>query len=271
MQLPWNKILTREQVQFWEKNGYIILPGLFQISEVEAVNRIVEQGRSDPRTFGNATVDVLHGEHSGKRFPAADVPVEALKGPVKINNLFLEKPEVLHLALNERLTRILSELLGGAPMVCNSLNFLWGSQQPDHFDTWYMPPIVPDKMAVSSICLEDVRPDAGPVVYYPGTHKIRPYRFSHGGLKAEREEMWLCREYLEEQLKKMQPERHEYLGKAGDVFIWHGQLLHGGTAIRDLSQTRRTLVTHYWRAKDDVRAVKMHKTGYYLEREHLLT
>jgi ectoine hydroxylase-related dioxygenase (phytanoyl-CoA dioxygenase family) len=271
MRFPWSGVLTREQRHFWDDNGYLVLPGLFKADEVESVNKIVEQGRSDPRSLGDATVDVLHGEHVGKRFPASETPIEAFQGPVKINNLFLENTEVRHLALNERLTRILSDLLDGAPMVCHSLNFLWGSQQPDHFDTWYMPPIVANKMVVSSICLEDVQPDAGPLVYYPGTHKLRPYHFSHGRIEAVREEMGLCREYLDEQLKKMKPKRCEFLGKAGDVFLWHGQLLHGGSGIQDLSKTRKTLVTHYWRAKDDARAVKVHRTGYYLKRQDLAT
>jgi len=56
--------------------------------------------------------------------------------------------------------------------------------------------------------------------------------------------MGLCREFSEGQLKQIQPERLEYLGKTGDVFVSHGQLLHGGSGIRDLTQTRKTLVTH---------------------------
>jgi ectoine hydroxylase-related dioxygenase (phytanoyl-CoA dioxygenase family) len=263
-----NSVLTPEQIQFWNDNGYLVIPGLFQLEEVESVNRLIEQGRSDPRSLGNATVDVLHGEHTGKRFRAAEAPVDAFQGPIKINDLFLEKPEVRNLALNERLTAILSDLLDGAPMVCNSLNFLWGSQQPDHIDAWYMPPVVPNTMAVSSICLEDVRPDAGPLVYYPGTHKIKPFVFSTGGLGSVPEEMWLCQTYLEQELRKTHYERCEFLGKAGDVFLWHGQLLHGGSGIQDLAKTRKTLVTHYWRAKDDPRAVKVHPTGYYLQRDH---
>ena len=155
-------------------------------------------------------------------------------------------------------------------MVCNSLNFIWGSQQPDHFDTWYMPPPVANKMVVSSICLEDVDPIAGPLVYYPGSHKIPPYVFSHGRIDAIEAEMPACRAYLEEKLKEYHPERKLFLGKAGDVFIWHAQLLHGGTGIKDLGHTRRTLVTHYWRAGDvePERAVEVHKTGFYLKRAH---
>ncbi len=142
----------------------------------------------------------MHGDHIGKRFRAAEAPREAFGGPIKVNDLFLDEPEVRHLALNQRLTAILSALLDGPPMVCNSLNFMWGSQQPAHFDSWYMPPPVENKMAVSSICLEDVYPDAGPLTYFPGSHKLKPYRFSHGGIHAVEAEMPACRAYLEEQL-----------------------------------------------------------------------
>jgi len=34
------------------------------------------------------------------------------------------------------------------------------------------------------------------------------------------------------------------------VFIWSCQIAHGGTPIADPKSTRRSLVTHYWRADD---------------------
>jgi ectoine hydroxylase-related dioxygenase (phytanoyl-CoA dioxygenase family) len=262
--------VAAEQKQFWEDHGYLVLSGFFQPKEVQAVNAIVEQAKRNPSTLGDATVDVLHGPYLGKRLRGADAPSEVFQGPIKINDLFLDEPNVRHLALNPRLTEILSELLEGAPMVCNSLNFIWGSQQPDHFDTWYMPPPVRNKLAVSSICLEDVDPSAGPLVYYAGSHKMEPYKFSHGGVHAVDSEMPACRAYLEDQLALHKPARQVFLGKAGDVFLWHGQLLHGGTSISNPERTRKTLVTHYWRAQDvePERVARVHKTGYYLKREH---
>lgn len=285
--------LTAQQKQFWNDNGYLILSSFFEPAEVEAVNAIVDRRIQDPGSFGNATIDVLTGEYAGKRFRAVDAPREAFQGPIKINDLFLDEPAVRNLALNQRLTHILSQLLGDTPLVCNSLNFLWGSQQPAHFDTWYMPsplrevepptgirgwfsrpqppePPRHDRLAVSSICLEDVHPDAGPLVYYPGTHKLEPYRFSHGGIHAVEAEMAACRAYLEQQLAKNNIEKKQFLGKAGDVFLWHGQLLHGGSQIKDPARTRKTLVTHYWRLRDvpPERAVKVHKTGYHEKRGH---
>lgn len=273
MPIPWlgrKSPLSSEQKQFWDENGYLILSRFFKPRNVRTVNSIVDHRIANPASFGNATVDVLHGEHIGKRFRGADAPREAFGGPIKLNDLFLDEPEVRQLALNDRLTAILSMLLDGAPMVCNSLNFMWGSQQPPHFDTWYMPPPVENKMAVSSICLEDVHPDAGPLTYYPGSHKLPPYRFSHGGIHAIDAEMPACRAYLDEQLSAHRLHGQEFIGKAGDVFIWHGQLLHGGTGIKDLARTRKSLVTHYWRAQDvePERAVKVHESGYYLKREH---
>jgi hypothetical protein len=53
-------------------------------------------------------------------------------------------------------------------MICNSLNFERGSQQPFHIDTWYMPPPVEGRMVVASIAVDDVDADNGPMAYYPG-------------------------------------------------------------------------------------------------------
>jgi phytanoyl-CoA hydroxylase len=283
--------LTRKQKHFWNENGYLILPAFFDRAEVDAVNRVVERRMADPSSFGQATVDALHGEHVGKRFRAVEAPREVFNGPIKINDLFLDEPEVRNLALSERLTRILSGLLDGAPLVCNSLNFIWGSQQPDHVDSWFMPAPVPrspvprglwpwrkptelpdfnKRLAVSSICLEDVHPDAGPLAYYPGSHKIPPFRFPNGGFAALQEGTAKCSDYVHQEIAKAGLRRDEFLGKAGDVFLWHGQLVHGGSAIHEPSRTRKTLVTHYWRAADvdPSKAVKVHKTGFYEKRGH---
>lgn len=298
--------LTAVQKKDWKEKGYLILRSFFSRDEVEAVNSLVDRRIENPETFGEATVvDVLAGPHVGKGFRATEAPREVFQVPIKINDLFLDEAEVRHLALNEGLTGILSQLLGGAPLICNSLSFLWGSQQPDHFDSWYMPPpsryesalsklqplaIGPaaalvsrsfeflmsrelpagDRLAVSSICLEDVHPDAGPLTYYPGSHKIPPYRFSHGGIHAVSGEMPACRAYVERQIQQAGLTREEFPGKAGDVFLWHGQLLHGGSPIHEPTRTRKTLVTHYWRARDvpKERRVRVHETGFYQKREH---
>ena len=101
-----------------------------------------------------------------------------------------------------------------------------------------------------SIALEDVDPDAGPLRYYPGSHKIPPYRFSNGRYNLNLDEKPQCIEYIEQQLINSGIEPLEFSAKKGDVFIWHAHLLHGGTPINNPSLTRKSLVTHYFCSED---------------------
>ena len=289
--------LSSEQKKFWYENGYLILPGFFGRQDTNAVNEVVESRMAAPGTFGGATVDPLLGPFAGRRFRAAEAPKEVWNGPVKINDLFLDEPPVMKLALSERLTAILADLLDGAPAVCNSLNFIWGSQQPAHVDSWFMPAPIPKhslklrirqrfgyhalvrrlvpevwnpRLAVTSVCLEDVHKDAGPLVFYPRSHKIPPYRSADGMYTFPATEAPQCRTYVQHELEKRGLTPEHFFGREGDVFLWHGQLVHGGASIMDRRQTRKTLVTHYWRAQDmdPERIVQLHKTGFYLKRTH---
>ena len=51
--------------------------------------------------------------------------------------------------------------------------------------------------------------------------------------------------YLAEQVEKLNLKKETFLPKRGDVLIWHGSLLHEGTAVKDKLRTRRSYVTHY--------------------------
>jgi phytanoyl-CoA hydroxylase len=283
--------LTSEQNGFWRDNGYLILASFFSREEVQSVNSVIERRMADPASFGKATVDVLDGQYVGQRFRAAEAPDEVFRGPIKINDLFLDEPEVRNLALNERLTGVLSDLLDGPPLICNSLNFIWGSQQPEHVDSWFMPappafsplmvrvrrrlglPIWNHRLVVSSVCLEDVHPDAGPLTFFPASHRIEPYRPTTGSLAVPKSEVEQCAAYVMEQVRKRGLRREKFAGRAGDVFLWHGQLMHGGSHINDQRRTRKTLVTHYWRAQDldPARTVRVHQTGFYEKRTHQQT
>ncbi|HEX3685568.1 MAG TPA: phytanoyl-CoA dioxygenase family protein [Bryobacteraceae bacterium] len=289
--------MTREQKRFWRENGYLILPAFFSPQDVDAVNEIVESRIAAPGSFGAATVDPLEGVFAGKRFRAAEAPKEVWAGAVKINDLFLDEPAVMKLALGERLTGLLMGLLDGPPAVCNSLNFIWGSQQPAHVDSWFMPAPIPKnwlrlrirrrfghhalvrrlvpelwnpRLAVSSVCLEDVREDAGPLTFYPRSHRIPPYRSSGGMYTFPVSEAPLCRGYVEREIKKRGLALEHFVGRKGDVFLWHGQLVHGGAPILAKQQTRKTLVTHYWRAQDmdPERVLQLHNAGFYEKRTH---
>jgi ectoine hydroxylase-related dioxygenase (phytanoyl-CoA dioxygenase family) len=190
-----------------------------------------------------------------------------------LNDLYLTRPEVRQMALDARLVRVLRDLLDGAPAICNSLHFERGSQQAFHFDTYYMPGPCVGGLIVSSICLEDVDVQAGPVRYYPGSHRIPPYRFSHGGVHAVPDEMELATKYALGEVERRELAEQPFLGRKGDVLLWHEQLYHGGSPIADQAKTRRSLVTHYWK-RDLIELApgwtlrKQNRHGGYIERPH---
>jgi phytanoyl-CoA hydroxylase len=154
--------------------------------------------------------------------------------------------------LSKPLARVLRELLGSEVAICNSLYFERGSQQPYHIDTFYMagPQRRPDTLIVTSICLEDHHPDAGRLTYYPGSHKIPAHHLSTGDVQAVPEEMDDVTAYLDGEIAARSLETEDFAGKAGDVFIWHEQLYHGGRPIADPSRTRKSLVTHETSVED---------------------
>jgi len=199
----------------------------------------------------------------------ADAPANAREKPYKLNDLYLSQNEIQQLVIGKQLAPILRTLLDGFPMVCNSLNFEFGSQQDYHFDTFYMPSPTPNKMVASWIALEDATAENGPLSYYPGSHKIPPYLFSHGTTHAVPSEMSNFKDYIDAEIKQRGLEAKTLLANKGDVLIWHSQLFHGGSPILDKRKTRKSLVTHYFTNEDfpDTEPVNICKDGGYMNRK----
>ena len=51
--------------------------------------------------------------------------------------------------------------------------------------------------------------------------------------------------YMAEQMQKHNLKVEELRATAGDVFIFHEQLYHGGKAINDFGPQRRSVVSHF--------------------------
>ena len=241
--------LTPEQLHHWHQQGFLVLRGLATADEIAAVRAAVDDEWRNAAA-NDHVIDVLDGPHAGRWFRLANAPEGARDTAYKLNNLFARRADIRRVALAPPLRAAVAQLLEGEPTICNSLNFERGSQQAFHIDTWYMPPPAEGRMVVASICLDGVDADNGPIAYYPGSHRIPPYRFSDGRLNERAEEAPLCRAYLEREIAARGLQPVEFRGASGDVLLWHAQLVHGGRPIGDLARTRASLVVHYWRAGD---------------------
>ena len=271
---PGARALSPLQRESWERGGYLVLPHFFGADVIDPINELIatlcDPRKRPPELASRVVIDLLSGTGASQRRLLADAPAESLDRPVKFNDLFLECDVVRACNLHPRLVAVLDDLLDGPPAICASLNFIRGSEQVGHVDSWFMPPPADGKMVVTSVCLEDVHPDAGPLFYFPGSHTIAPYRFSTGKLNAVDGEMMQCHEYVHGAIAERGLRRETFIGRKGDVFIWACHLAHGGTPINDPQRTRRSLVTHYWRATDMARH-KLNREGpggYYFAKYH---
>lgn len=238
-------MLTREQQQFWDENGYLVLPAFFSHAEVDRVNKLHK--RLWKESPNNVVVDDID---TNRRCYMSALSKKEKKHRCKVNDLYLNYEEVRSLSLNEQLVEILDGLLPDAPVLCNSLSLDYGTQQFLHVDSLYMTPLSDCHLTATWIALEDCHPDAGPLCYVPGSHKIPIYRFSTGSAHVVNEEFSSWQEYVQNKIKEWGLKEEIFLPKKGDVFIWHSQLLHGGTAINNPKLTRKSIVSHYFTKSD---------------------
>jgi len=232
----------------WDERGWLHLRGFFSCEEVDAINREVEQLWSKrPRAV---TVDDLDTNRRC-RMSALDDSVRAHR--LKLNDLYLVSPALRNALLAPRLVALLRTLMDAPPVLCNSLNLERSSEQDNHIDSLYMTPLSEGQLVATWIALEEIRADAGPLRVYPGSHRITPYRFSDGGRHAVDAEMdrWSGHTHDEVRRRGLQPVTVP--ASAGDLVVWHADLLHGAEAIADPRTTRRSVVGHYFSLDDSLR------------------
>jgi len=103
------------------------------------------------------------------------------------------------------------------------------------------------------IAFEDIHPDSGPLVYYPGSHKL-PYVFSKDVGITESDfkehEYTSYRDKYEPFIRGLIGEHglapQYFHAQKGDVLIWHANLIHGGSPRRNMQLSRRSVVCHFF-------------------------
>jgi hypothetical protein len=133
-------VLTQGQREFWEENGYLVLPSHFPAEVMDTVCDHVDDLWTNAGRYGLSTVvDVYLGKPEEARFRLSQAPPDARNYPYKLADLHLESALIRQVMLEPALSRVLAELLGGPPLVCNGLHLGYGSQQAMHTDSLYMP------------------------------------------------------------------------------------------------------------------------------------
>jgi ectoine hydroxylase-related dioxygenase (phytanoyl-CoA dioxygenase family) len=179
--------------------------------------------------------------------PAANRDADGVSyGHRRIKNAWRVSDNVKALALDRRVLEILESLYGRRPMPFQTLNFRVGSQQPAHSDAIHFNSQPAGFMCGVWIALEDVDMDSGPVVYYPGSHKLPEVTPAALGIDATFEQYTHYTDHVESTIEQRDFEPHYATLRKGQALIWASNILHGGARLRDRNRTRHSQVTHYF-------------------------
>ena len=147
----------------------------------------------------------------------------------------------------------IEELFGSPAALIQSLTFWKSSEQSIHQDFSYVHHHrLLGQLAAAWIPLEDIQAEAGPLVYYKGSHlpdQLGFYDWGQGSILASRDADSSVfagyTNHLQEIVRVRELQPSIFLPKRGDLLIWHGALIHGGTPMLNPELTRRSFICHY--------------------------
>jgi ectoine hydroxylase-related dioxygenase (phytanoyl-CoA dioxygenase family) len=232
------ELTTQEagQCRNWAARGYIVLERLIDASALDEVWEAYE------RALRNGRVQ-LPPEPAGEGDPY----------PGRYLNPHKKVARFCRILKHSALLHWIRLLLEREPRTLQTIASHKGSQQGVHSDSIHMTTYPLGYLAAAWIAFEEIHPDCGPLVYYPGSHRL-PFVFSknveiseadfqregYGPYHAKYEPR--IRELIDEH--RLEP--HYFHARKGDVLIWHANLLHGGSMRRDLRLSRKAVVCHFF-------------------------
>lgn len=219
----------------WARDGFVVVPSFVAERRIDAMWDAYERALAERRVTPDAE-------------PTALDPL-----PGRSLNPHAAVPEVDAMLRDAGLVELVSVLLGAAALPFQTIMGHKSSEQREHSDAIHMTTYPLGYLAAAWIALEDISPESGPLVYYPGSHRL-PYVFAEDvaisaddfknegyGPYVQRYEPRIAALIAEHGL-----EARYFAPRKGDVLLWHGNLIHGGSPRARIGTSRRALVCHYF-------------------------
>lgn len=153
---------------------------------------------------------------------------------------------VFEVAKCKEIVDLLTQLYPKPMQPFQTLNFYKGTQQAVHADSIHFNSEPFGAMCGVWVALEDVDSEQGPLIYYPGSHKMDEMNYSDFGLESSQSSYPAYLQELQTIIKDNALEPEYGILKKGQALIWSANLLHGGSKQIDQSLTRKSQVTHYY-------------------------
>ncbi len=177
------------------------------------------------------------------------IPLKIPRDTHRVQDLWLEAEAVRNLACYPTLLETLEMLYDRKPVPFQTLNFKFGTQQRAHSDAIHFSSLPARFMCGVWVALEDITPENGALFYYPKSHKLQEYNFSHFRSDIRNPSYENYPEYedfIAQIMTRYGFEKQHFYAKKGDVLIWSSNITHGGSKVTDENSTRWSQVTHYF-------------------------
>ncbi len=227
-------MLTKHQIQDYNKNGFIVIEELLTKDEINKTRSLIDQFIEESREI-NESDNIFDLEEGHSK----DNPrLTRVKQPHLINIHFL------NLIKNSLITKVLKDLLGDNILLKSSkLNtkFEKGGSAVEWHQDWAFYPHTNDDVLAVGVMLDDVNLSNGPLMVIPETHKgpILNHNNSDGifcGAIDPKDKDFNFNDAI------------PLIGKAGSISIHHARLLHGSAINK--SSSRRMMLFYELSAAD---------------------
>ena len=216
----------RDYGRAFQERGCVVVPGLFSAAEVARYR----QHYMDMRHSGS-----FPGDLSG----SSNLDNDPLKRYPRLIHMHRWDQLSLDWMLDARLAEVFEQLLGGLPLAVQTMLYFkpaGARGQALHQDQYYLR-VEPGTCVAAWLALDDCDEENGCLQIVPGSHNLPVL------CPVEADVSQSFTDVTVPLSADMQPE--PVLMRAGDVFFFNGQLIHGSYPNRSQDRFRRALIGHY--------------------------
>jgi hypothetical protein len=232
-----NGEITQTQAELcrkWSRDGYLILEEFFSANQLDL-----------------AWVAYEMAMVKGELQPPPEKRWEGDTLPGRVLNPHFWVKEIDQLLYDSRMRKLISILLGAPALPFQTIGGHKSSHQLEHSDAIHMTTYPLGYLAATWTAFEDIHPDSGPLVYYPGSHRLSYLLSDNLDIeptntgKAPYHEIY--EPAIQQVIKESKIPPQHFMARKGDVLIWHANLIHGGTYCNGTAHlSRKALVCHFF-------------------------
>ncbi|MEL7043270.1 MAG: phytanoyl-CoA dioxygenase family protein [Pseudomonadota bacterium] len=161
----------------------------------------------------------------------------------RVQDAWKKQAAVGRLAVHAPVIEMLSTVYGRRAFPFQTLNFTYGTEQPAHSDAYHFHSKPGGFMCGVWVALEDISPEAGPLMVYPGSHRLGfVNRWDLPGEQTYAD----YERHIADVIDAHELDAKPALLKRGQALVWVANLLHGGAPRQEKSRTRLSQVSHYF-------------------------